>query len=186
MVTQAHAAGLLRGALGTGPPLERIIWLLVAAQIVLQEVRAGGQPESTLHLAGCQKTNEQILPLSGCSLPSPHTCNLYRGCAWSEPEPLGQRLGWELGKNLTQQRKTQVKEVWSTARSHPACGAGPEHRAAGFPTPLSRHLPGEMSISSEHKPLGKQVTGSLHTVSKVQAQGHSFLLWDQRIPFGLC
>lgn len=63
MVTQAHAAGLLRGALGTGPPLERIIWLLVAAQIVLQEVRAGGQPESTLHLAGCQKTNEQILPL---------------------------------------------------------------------------------------------------------------------------
>lgn len=28
-----------------------------------------------------------------------------------------------------------------------------------------------MSISSEHKPLGKQVTGSLHTVSKVRAPG---------------
>ena len=99
--------GLPRGALGTGPPLERIIWLLVTAQIALQEVRAGSQPKSTLHLAGCQKTNEQIVPLSGGSLPAPYTCNRYQGCAWSKLEPPGQRLGWELGKKLTQRRKTK-------------------------------------------------------------------------------
>lgn len=31
--------------------------------------------ESTLSPAGCQKTNEQILVLSGCPLPSPYTCS---------------------------------------------------------------------------------------------------------------
>ena len=138
----------------------------------------GSHPESTLHLAGCQKTNEQILPLSGCSLPSPYTskpCPEQTGAsgaaaglgAWKNPDPTKKK-----------------REDQNVARSRPACGAGAKHRA-GSPTLLSRHLLGRMSISSEHKPLGKQVTGNLHTVSKVRLGQHSFLLWDQSIPFGL-
>lgn len=45
-------------------------------------------------------------------------------------------------------------------------------------------VPAEMNISSEHKPLGKQVTSSLHTVNKVWALGHNFLLWDKASPLG--
>lgn len=56
---------------------------------------------------------------------------------------------------------------------------------AGSPKQLSPQLLGKMSISSEHKPLGKQVTGSLHMVSKVCAQGHNSLMWDQSTPAGL-
>lgn len=57
------------------PPLEGIIQPSVTTHIAAHEMCAGSQPESTLHLAGCQKTNEQILPLSGCPLPSPYTCS---------------------------------------------------------------------------------------------------------------
>lgn len=156
-VTPAHTAGLLGGALGRGPPLERIIWLLVTAQIVLQEVCTGSQPKSTLHLASCQKTNEQIVPLSGCSLPSPYTCNLHQSCAWSKTRASGAAVGlgaWK--KTLTQPRKKQGKEDWSTAWSHPACGAGPEHWAAGFPTLLSCQFPRRWTFHRSTSPLGSR------------------------------
>lgn len=90
------------------------------------EVCAGSQPESTLSLAGCQKTKEQILPLSGSPLPSPYTCNWNRDCAWDKLEPPWQQLGWEQGKG-DPTKKDQVKEDWSTAGSHPACGVGHQH-----------------------------------------------------------
>lgn len=73
---QSSSVGVPRGA----PSLERIIVLLVTAQVELQEVCAGSQPESSPLPTDCQKANEQMLPLSRCSLPSGWTCNLSRGC----------------------------------------------------------------------------------------------------------
>lgn len=99
-------------------------------------------------------------------------------------EPPWQQLGWEQGK-AEPTKKDQVKEDWSTAGSHPARGVGHQHWAASSPKQLSPQLRGKMSISSEHKPLGKQVTGSLHMVSKVCAQGHNSLMWDQSTSAGL-
>lgn len=80
--------GAPRRRSGHGACFERIIWLLVTAQIILQEVCAGSQPESTLLFVGCQKTDEQTLPFPGCSLPSPDTCD--PSGAGSKLEPLGQ------------------------------------------------------------------------------------------------
>lgn len=166
-----------------GPFLERIIWLLVTAQIVLQ-VCVGSQPESTRHLAGCQKTKEQILPLSGSSLPSPGTRNLYQGCACSKLEPLVSSWAGSLEKSCPNREKPSGRGVEHGRK--PSCVWGRSRvTSSRFSHTAEPSAPEEMSISPEHKPLGKQVTGSLHTVSKVRAPGHSFLLWDQSIPFGL-
>lgn len=109
--------GFIGGALGTGPPWEGIIQPLVTTRRTAHEVCAGSQPQSTLHLAGCQKTNEQILPLPGCPLPSPTPATRSRFVsAWDKLEPPWQQQGWERGK-ADLAKKEHVKEDWSTAGS---------------------------------------------------------------------
>lgn len=114
-------------------------------------------------------------------LPTPETCTRAVPIA---NQSLRSAVGLGAWKKLPNREKPSGRGLEHGGK--PSCEWGRSRALRSrFSCTTELSAPAEMSISSEHKPLGKQVTGSLHTVSKARAPGHSFLLWDQSIPFGL-